>query len=112
MQLAEQRPTQVLLGGPRSALLCPDDSVTGKVAMTNVKPRLQPREGAAEYTGLSVRQLLRKEQAGVLRRCKPSGPTGPTYYLTEDLDALIERSIVPAGVPAGARPPGRKPKAS
>lgn len=77
--------------------------------MEIIKPRMMSREDAAAYLGLSARQLLRREQAGLLQRLKPGlggeHLNGPTYYLTEDLDALIDAAIE-AGKGKGARPKG------
>lgn len=67
-------------------------------------PKMMTRERAAQYTGLSERQLKRREESGRLQRLKPSGLNGGTWYLTQDLDALVEDAIE-TGAQVGVRPP-------
>ncbi|MCP3422983.1 hypothetical protein [Nocardioides pinisoli] len=54
--------------------------------------------------GLSERQLKRWSYEGRLNRFYPGGPTGPCFFKTADLEALMERSMVPVGKKAGRAP--------
>lgn len=58
--------------------------------------------------GFSERQIKRWVAEKRLSRVKPSGPTGPTFLLREELDALIQKSTVPPGKSAGRRPPAKE----
>lgn len=46
--------------------------------------------------GFSERQIKRWCAEGRIRRVKPSGPTGPVFLRTADLDQLIEEATIPA----------------
>lgn len=54
--------------------------------------------------GLSERQLKRWAYEGRLTRFYPGGPTGPCFFRTADLEALMEKAMVPAGSKAGRAP--------
>ncbi|MDX6308446.1 MAG: Helix-turn-helix domain [Nocardioidaceae bacterium] len=64
---------------------------------SHTKPVLIRPADVPERYGFTQRQIKRWCAEGKLRRVKPSGPTGPVYIRTDDLDALIEASTIPVG---------------
>jgi hypothetical protein len=60
------------------------------------KPLLIRRTDVPDVYGLSERQLKRKVFDGDLSHVHPSGPTGPCFLMTAELDDLIARSTVRA----------------
>ena len=60
------------------------------------KPLMMRYPEAADYSGLSVRQLRTAVHERRITFTKPSGPTGPTYFLAADLDAFVEACRQPA----------------
>jgi DNA-binding transcriptional MerR regulator len=45
---------------------------------------------AAAYLNVSIKQLSRWRQAGLITPSKPSGDYGRNFYAPADLDALME----------------------
>lgn len=73
-----------------------------------MQPRLIRRSDVPAVYGFTERQAVRWCSEGRLTRVYPTGPTGPCFLLTAELDALIEAATVPPGQKAG-RAPKRKP---
>lgn len=71
------------------------------------KPILIRKQEVPSFYGFSERQLKRWSYEKRLSRVYPAGPTGPCFFKTAELDALIEQSTVPPGKKAGRSPKRR-----
>lgn len=60
------------------------------------RPVLLPKRDVQAIYGFTPRQIKRWIVDKRISHVHPSGPTGPCYVLTAELDALIEASATPA----------------
>lgn len=75
-----------------------------------VLPKLIRKADVPAVYGFTERQIKRWCAEGRIRRVKPSGPTGPVFIYTADLDQLIDDATIPAGQKAGRAKPSTATK--